>query len=87
MLLGSIYFGVKMLLLATSIRNKNSDLIGRTWNGRLSARQMQKLLIVTNEDSRKDIQEFLFYSKLVKIIVIGGFAALFLVAALNSSNR
>lgn len=84
MLGGSLYFGVKMLLLATSIRTKNLKFIGKEWNGRASSRQMKKLLFVTDENSIKDIQQFLYYSNIVKVLIVGGFIALLSVAAVNS---
>lgn len=84
MLVGSLYFGVKMMLLAASIRNKNLKLIGKEWSGKVSVNQMKKLLFVTDENSRKDIQQFLYYSNLVKMLIVGGFIGLLSVAAVNS---
>ena len=81
--LGSGFVGLKAMLLAVSIKNRNERLIGRVWNGSVTLAQMEKLLASNKVHSKKNIEQLLFYRKMGWIIIIGGFILLIVIGFLN----
>jgi hypothetical protein len=84
MLIGNLYYGLRLLSLAFGIRNKNSHLIDKGWNGRVTPKQLRKLKeIINDEKSKQAIEKFLKYHRLVIIIIITGVFLFLLIGFLN----
>lgn len=84
MLIGGVYFGLRLFSLAYGIRKKNAHLIGKGWNGRATPKQLRKLRAIINDEiSKEAIERFLKYHRMIIVIMITGVFLFLLIGLLN----